>query len=146
MLEHRARKKYSDSTYVKSIVRNYLIEQMDELSSDFPFVNQSDILDIVNLAASYIEQYVVNRGKFTSIRTNEIEYMIKRESFLSVPSGKAVDGRFREVFKNAAQAEVDAYLSEERLEKDKYLKTHSSLCNKCAAKDICLEIFRRAKK
>ena len=146
LLEHRARKKYSDSTYVKSIVRNYLIEQMDELSSDFPFVNQSDILDIVNHAASYIEQYGVNRGKFTSIRTNEIEYMIKRENFLSVPSGKAVDGRFREVFKNAAQAEVDAYLSEERLEKDKYLKTHSSLCNKCAAKDICLETFRRAKK
>ena len=146
LLEHRARKKYSDSIYVKSIVRNYLIEQMDELSSDFPFVNQSDILDIVNLAASYIEQYAVNRGKFISIRTNEIEYMIKRESFLSVPSGKAVDGRLKEVFKNATQAEVDAHLSEECLEKDKYLKTHSSLCKKCAVKDICLETFRRAKK
>ena len=146
LLEHRARRKYSGSTYVKSIVRNYLVEQMDELSSNFPFVNQSDIVDIVNFAASYIEQYAVSRGKFTSIRANEIEYMIKRESFLSVPSEKCFDGRFREVFKNATQAEVDVYLSEEGLEKDKYLKTYSVLCDKCAAKKICLETFRMAKK
>lgn len=146
LLEHRTRKKYSGNTYVKSIVRNYLVEQMDELSADFPFVNQSYITDIVNLALDYIEKNAVYCGKFSNIKSNEIDYMIKRENFLSIPSGKTAGGKFREVFKNATQAEVDEFLSEKHLDKDKYLKSRNSLCDKCADKDVCLEIFRTVKK
>lgn len=146
LLEHRTRKKYSGFTYVKSIVRNYLVEQMDDLSSDFPFINQSDIVDTINLAENYIEKHAVSHGKFTSIKSNEIDYMIKRESFLSVPAGKKADEAFKDVFKNATQSEVDHALSEEHLDKDKYRKLHNSLCEKCADKGICLEVFRTAKK
>jgi hypothetical protein len=146
LIEHRTRKKYSGNAYVKSIVRNYLVEQMDELSSDFPFVNQSDIVDIVNLASNYIEENAVSHGKFTSIKSNETDYMTKRESFLSVPSKKTADRKVREVFKNATQAEVDECLSEEHLDKDKYLRSHNRLCDRCADKYICLETFRTVKK
>lgn len=146
LLEHRARKQYSGNTYVKSIVRNYLNEQMDELSSDFPFISQSDMIDTINLAESYIEEHAVSHGKFTSIKPSDIDYMIIRETFLSVPIGKKADGAFKDVFKNATQSEVDHVLSKEHLDKDKYLKLRNSLCEKCADKDICLEVFRTVKK
>ena len=146
ILEHRARKEFSGKTYVKSIVRNYLSEQMDELSSDFPFVSPSDVIDIINVAESYIEKAAVQHGKFTSIKSNEIDYMLKRELFLTVPNSKSADENLREAFKNSTQAEVDAVLNEDNLDKDKYVKMHNILCDKCADKDICLEVFRTAKK
>ena len=52
----------------------------------------------------------------------------------------------RDVFKSATQAEVDSILSEENLDHDKYHRTRNMLCEKCADKDICLEVFRTIKK
>ena len=119
---------------------------MDELSSDFPFVSPSDVIDIINVAESYIEKAAVQHGKFTSIKSNEIDYMLKRELFLTVPNSKSADENLREVFKNSTQAEVNAVLNEDNLDKDKYVKMHNILCDKCADKDICLEVFRTANK
>lgn len=146
ILEHRTRKEFSGKTYIKSIVRNYLVEQMEELSSDFPFVNQSDKIDAVNMAEKYIESSAVSHGKFTTIKANEYDFMKKRENFLSIPGSKTSSEYLKEVFKNSSQAEVDDALNEEKLVKDKYLKTHNMLCEKCADKDICLELFRTIKK
>ena len=146
ILEHRTRKEFSGKTYVKSMVRNYLIEQMDELSFDFPFINQSDKIDVINMAEDYIENKSVFHGKFTSIKDKEIDYMIKRENFLALPNSKTADEVFRDVFKNATQAEVDDTLSEEKLDQDQYRKSYNMLCEKCADKDICLEVFRAFKK
>ncbi len=50
------------------------------------------------------------------------------------------------VFKNSTQAEIDDVLSEENLDQDKYRRSHNILCEKCADKDICLEVFRSIKK
>ena len=146
ILEHRTRKEFSGKTYVKSMVRNYLVEQMDELSFDFPFINQSDKIDVINMAEDYIENKSVFHGKFTSIKDKEIDYMIKRENFLALPNSKTADEVFRDVFKNATQAEVDDTLSEEKLDQDQYRKSYNMLCEKCADKDICLEVFRVFKK
>ena len=146
ILEHRTRKEFSGKTYVKSMVRNYLVEQMDELSFDFPFVNQSDKIDVINMAEDYIEKKSVFHGKFASIKDKEIDYMIIRENFLTLPSGKMTDETFQDVFKNATQAEVDDTLSEEKLDQDKYRRSYNILCEKCADKDICLEVFRTFKK
>lgn len=146
ILEHRTRKEFSGKTYVKSMVRNYLVEQMDELSFDFPFINQSDKIDVINMAEDYIENKSVFHGKFTSIKDKEIDYMIKRENFLALPNSKTADEVFRDVFKNATQAEVDDTLSEEKLDQDQYRKSYNMLCEKCADKDICLEVFRAFKK
>ena len=41
---------------------------------------------------------------------------------------------------------MDNILSERNLDKDRYFKTRNVLCEKCAEKYICLEIFRTAKK
>jgi hypothetical protein len=128
------------------MVRNYLVEQMDELSFDFPFINQSDKIDVINIAEDYIENKSVFHGKFTSIKDKEIDYMIKRENFLALPNSKTADEVFRDVFKNATQAEVDDTLSEEKLDQDQYRKSYNMLCEKCADKDICLEVFRAFKK
>lgn len=146
ILEHRTRKEFSGKTYVKSMVRNYLVEQMDELSFDFPFINQSDKIDVINMAEEYIEKKSVFHGKFTSIKDKEIDYMIKRENFLALPNSKTADEAFQDVFKNATQAEVDDTLSEEKLDQDKYRRSYNILCEKCADKDICLEVFRTFKK
>ena len=142
LMEHRARREFSGKTYVKSMVKNYLTEQMDELTSDFPFMNRSDRIDSINMAEDYIEKQAVFRGKFTSIKDKEIDYMLKRENFLSVPSGKAADQAFVEVFKNSTQAEVDNTLSQENLDQEKYRRSRNMLCDKCAEKDICLELFK----
>lgn len=146
LLEHRTRKEFSGKTYVKTMVRNYLIEQMDELSSDFPFIHRSDRIDAVNMAEDYIETSAVFHGKFTSIKAKEIDYMLKRENFLSIPSSKTADESLMGVFKNSTQAEIDDVLSEENLDQDKYRRSHNILCEKCADKDICLEVFRSIKK
>lgn len=145
LLEHRARKEFSGRTYVKNMVRNYLTEQMDELTFDFPFMNRSDKIDAINMAEGYIEKKAVFHGKFTHIKDKETDYMLKRENFLSVPSSKA-DQAFSEIFKNSTQAEVDHTLSDENLNQDKYRKSYNILCDKCADKDICLEIFRTSRK
>lgn len=146
LLEHRARREFSEKTYVESMVRNYLTEQMDELTFDFPFINRSDKIDAINMAEDYIKKKAVFHGKFTNIKDKEIDYMLKRENFLSVPSGKVADQAFCEVFKNATQDEVDHTLSDANLNQDKYRKSYNILCDKCADKDICLEIFRTSRK
>lgn len=146
ILEHRTRKEFSGKTYVKSMVRNYLIEQMDAISFDFPFINRSDKIDVINMAEDYIEKTFVFRGKFISIKDKGIDFMLKRENFLSLPTSKTANEAFRDVFKNSTQAEVDDALSEEKLDQDKYRRSHNILCEKCADKDICLEVFRTFKK
>ena len=146
LLEHRTRKEFSGKTYVKSMVRNYLIEQMEELSSDFPFINRSDKIDAINMAKDYIERSSVFHGKFMNIKAKDVDYMVERENFLSIPSSKTADGDLMAVFKNSTQAEVDNVLSDEKLDHDKYQRTYNMLCEKCADKDICLEMFRKIKK
>ena len=63
-----------------------------------------------------------------------------------MPRGKVVDQAICEVFKNATQDEVDHTLNDENLNQDKYRKSYNILCDKCADKDICLEIFRTSRK
>lgn len=146
ILKHRARRYFSGSTFVKNVVYSYLVEQMDELSADFPFINQLDVADIISVAFDYIDKHAVSNGKFTKLQSKENDYMLKRENFLSVPIGKNADEKEREIFKPSTQAEVDAILNSEKLAKEKYLKRVNSLCEKCADKGICLEIFRTKKK
>lgn len=146
LLEHRARREFSGKSHVKSIVRNYLVEQMDELAFDFPFMNHSDMIDAINMAEDYIEKQAIFRGKFISIKDKENDYMRKREDFLSVPSSKMTDPPYIDVFKNSSQAEVNCTLSQENLDQEKYRKSYNILCDKCAEKDICLEIFRMIRK
>lgn len=146
LLEHRTRKEFSGKIYVKNIVRNYLVEQMDELAYDFPFIDHSDKVDVINMAEDYIERHAIFRGRFINIKAGEVDYMVKRENFLSLPSSKTADEVFRKVFKNATQAEVDNILSEKNLDQDKYHKSRNMLCDKCADKDICLEVYRNNRK
>lgn len=146
LLEHRTRKEFSGKPYVKNIVRNYFIEQMEELSADFPFINHADKVDIIKMADNYIESSALFHGKFANITPREIDYMTKRENFLSIPSSKTANNLLVEVFKNSTKSEVDDVLSEENLDKDKYRRSHNMLCEKCADKDICLEVFRNIKK
>ena len=103
-------------------------------------------MDTIGLAYDYIEKNVVLNGKFTKLQSKEYDYMLKRELFLSVPIGKKANEKDKEIFKPSTQAEVDASLNSEKLSRDKYVKRINSLCDKCADKDICLEIFRRKKK
>ncbi len=142
ILEHRARKNFSGKNHIKNMVHNYLVEQMDALSSDFPFISQTDTLDVINLAEDYLEKHAVIHGKFATVKENEMDYMTKREIFLTVPAGKKADDESKEIFKNATQAEVDSILNEDSLSQDRYMRMRNNLCEKCADKDICLEIFK----
>lgn len=146
VLEHRARRYFSGHTYIKNIVFDYLNEQMDELKTKFTFINHSDTIDIVRSSIDYIEKYAVIYGKFTQIKEKEVDYMIKRENFLTLKFDKGSDAKTREVFKNSTQAEIDDILSREKLSKEKYKKTLNGLCTNCSEKDICLEVFKSKKK
>lgn len=146
ILEHRARRYFSGKSYVKNVVYGYLVEQMELLALDFPFINQLDMVDTISVASDYIEKQAVNNGKFTKLQSKEYDYMIKRENFLYVPVGKGANENDREVFKNATQSEVDDVLCDDKLSKDKYYKRLNRLCEKCAEKDICLELFKVKKK
>lgn len=145
ILEHRAKKHFSGKKYVKNIVYSYLVDMIDELQSDFPFTNSLDAIDVVNTAMEYIEKHAISGGNFTTLRHRENDYMFKRESFLGVPIGKESDSDFREIFKNSTQQEVDSELNAESLATQKYYKNRNALCEKCANKDICLEVFRAKK-
>lgn len=145
ILEHRARKHFSGKKYVKNIVYSYLVDTMDELESDFPFINSLDSTDIVNAAMEYIEKHAISGGSFMTLRHRENDYMCKRENFLSVPSGKGSESDYSNIFKNSTQQEVDSELNAESLETEIYVRNRNILCEKCADKDVCLEIFRSKK-
>lgn len=145
ILEHRARRHFSGKKFAKNIVYSYLVDAMDELESDFPFTNSLDSTDVVNTAMEYIEKQAISGGSFTALRHREKDYMFKRESFLSVPIGKGSGPDLRDIFKNSTQQEVDSELNAESLASEKYYKNRNALCEKCADKNICLEIFRAKK-
>ena len=146
VLEHRARKHFSGKKYVRGMVYNYVSDQMDDLAIDFPFVNQSERIDVINMALDYIENSAVKSSNFVSLQDKEYEYMKTREEFLSVPIGKRASEKDNEIFKPSTQAEVDSTLNSETLKEAKYYRLLNGICDKCSSKDICLEIFRAKKK
>ena len=142
ILEHRARKHFSGKAYIRSMVYSFLVSEMEDLASDFPFINALDISDSVNTAIKYLEKHAVFRNKFVSLGAAEYDYMRKREEFLHVPNKKYSSEQMQTVFKNASQQEVDSILNEANLAKASYIRSTSSLCEKCAEKDICLELYK----
>lgn len=145
VLEHRARKYFEGKSFVRNIVFDYLNEQMDELRDTVLFVNYADAIDIVRTALAYLEKYSLYNGKFMLIREKEIDYMIKREIFLTAKLGKNANLDEKEVFKNSTQSEVDLELSEKTLNEMSYRRNLNTLCANCSEKDICLESFKSKK-
>lgn len=146
VLENRAKRHFSGKTYVKNIVNAYLVEQMDELCDDFPFISQLDIFDVINETNDYLEKYVAKYGKVTPLKTSDTEFMTKREEFLSVPVGKNADAGFQEIFKSSTQEEVDHILADTHFEEERFHRTFNGLCDKCADKEICIEVYGVKKK
>ena len=79
------------------------------------------------------------------ISEKEIDYMIKREIFLTAKLGKNANLDEKEVFKNSTQSEVDLELSEKTLNEMSYRRNLNTLCANCSEKDICLESFKSKK-
>lgn len=146
VLENRAKRRFSGKPYVKKVVHEYLVEQMDELCGDFPFISHLDVLDVINETNDYLEKYAAKNGNFYSVKSSDSEFMTKREEFLSVPNGKNSDVVFQEIFKNSTQEEVDNTLSEAHFQEERFYKTLNGLCDKCADKAICIEVYSVKKK
>lgn len=142
ILEHRARRKFSGKSYIRNIVYTYLVNEMNELYSDFPFINGLDISDSVNTAIKYIEKYAVYKNKFSDLHSAEYDYMKKREEFLYVPAGRNANESLVAAFKNSTQHEVDSVLNQKNLSENKYFREFNSLCDKCSEKDVCLEPYK----
>lgn len=145
ILENKTRRHFSGKKFVRNMVYSYLTNTMDELESDFPFVNSLDSIDVVNTAMEYIEKHAVSGGSFTTLRNREEDYMHEREIFLYVPIGKRVNPDINEIFKNSTQLEVNSQLDIDSLASERYYKRRNILCEKCADKDICLEIYKSKK-
>ena len=146
VLENRAKRHFSGKTYVKNVVNAYLVEQMDELCGDFPFISHLDVLDVINETNGYLKKYAAKYGKFTPLKTSDTEFMTKREEFLSVPVGKNADAGFQEIFKSSTQEEVDHTLADTHFEEERFHRTLNGLCDKCADKEICIEVYGVKKK
>ena len=142
VLENRVRKQYSGKTYIPNVIRTFLNDQVEELSSSFPFVNGLDTVDAVNHAIKYIEKHVVYKGMISPANNQNIDYMNKLESFLFVPSQNSNNSYLSEAFKNSTQAEVDELLSDDALNESSFRTTLNSICDKCSEKDICLEVYK----
>lgn len=99
VLEDRAKRYFSEKAYVRNVVHAYLNEQMEELIGDFPFITHLDVLDVINDTLAYLERSAGKYGKFSAIKDSDIDYMIKREEFLSIPLKKNADSEYQEVFK-----------------------------------------------
>lgn len=112
----------------KSMVYSFLVEEVEELASDFPFINALDISDSVNTAIKYLEKHAVFRNKFVSLGAAEYDYMRKREEFLHVPNKRYSSEQIQAVFKNASQQEVDSILNEANLTKASYISTQRRCC------------------
>ena len=88
VLENRARRYFSGKPFIKDLVSGYLNDQMEELSTDFPFINGLDTLDIIKTTTEYLGRYAGRRGTFSNITTNDEDTLVEREEFLFAPSSR----------------------------------------------------------
>ena len=141
ILENRARLYFSGKPFIKDLVSGYLNDQMEELSTDFPFINRLDTLDIIKTTTEYLGRYAGGRGTFSNITTNDENTLVEREEFLFAPSSRKSDQLMQEIFKSSTIEEVNSELTEEKFTDERYKATLNSLCNRCADKDVCIEIY-----
>lgn len=141
ILENRAKRHFSGKVFVKNAVNTYLQDQMDNLCNDFPLITYMDVIDVINETQNYLEKYAAKYGKFTTLKDSDEEFMIKREEFLSIPTGRNANTELQEVFKSSTQSEVDSLLSTSKTEDERFRKSFTSLCDKCADKEVCIEIY-----
>ena len=146
ILEHRARRFFSGKPFIKKHVYDYLIDQMEDLKDDFPFINRLDMTDTVKLALSYIEDNAVLYNKFTRIGNAEIDYMTIREEFLSVFRGKNYNEEELAIHKPATSDEISSELCGDVLDEERFIRSMNRLCEKCASKDACLGPYKAKKK
>lgn len=141
ILENRARRHFSGKPFIKDMVNGYLNDHMEELSTDFPFINHLDTLDIIKKAMEYLGKYAARRGTFSNITTNDENTLVEREEFLFAPSNCKSDQTIQEIFKRSTIEEVNSELTEAKFTDERYRATLNSLCNRCADKDVCVEIY-----
>lgn len=141
VLENRAKKRFSGQRYTKKFVRNYLEEQMDELEDEFPFISQMDCIDVVNEAQYYVSRYAAKTGKFPVLRPADYEFMTMREEFLKIPTRKDDDTEFQKIFDRFSQNDVDYMFSNIDFEGERFRKTFNRLCDSCADKEVCIDIY-----
>ena len=142
MLEHHVRQTFENKNYIKNTVHNFLENEIEELAIDFPFLQKSDMMDIVSTAKKYIENNLIKKGKFLAVGNNEKNYMKQRENFLMVPSAKCSSNDLIYAFKDSTDEEVNLTLCKDTLENEIFQQSYNSICSKCANKDICLELFK----
>ena len=141
ILDNRAQRYFSGKPFIKDMVNGYLDDQMEELSTDFPFINHLDTLDIIKKTTEYLGRYAARRGTFSNITTNDENTLVEREEFLFAPSNRKSDQTIQEIFKHSTIEEVNSELTEAKFADERYRATLNSLCNRCADKDVCVEIY-----
>ena len=141
LLENRIREKYAGKRYARTIVQSYLKDYIDEIESDFPFVNESDKIDVFKTVINYIENNVLINGKFPVLKTNFNIYKIIKEILLSIPSTRDKEKR-SDFLRSIKQSEIDELLNMESLAEYQYKANYNELCENCSNKNICLEIFK----
>ncbi|KAF5032625.1 hypothetical protein DSECCO2_615310 [anaerobic digester metagenome] len=119
---------------------------MEELKGDFPFITHIDVVDVINGTNEYLERTAAKYGKFFALKSRDFEDMTMREEFLSIPNGRNADSSYQEVFKLSTQDEVNNALAEDKLQGEKFYKNLNGLCEKCADKDVCIEMYGVKKK
>lgn len=142
ILEHQTRKHFAGKKYIKNFVYSYLVETIEELESDFPFVNQLDTTDLVNQTAKFIEKQIIHNGSFDSLKRKDQEYMLLRENFLGVPFSKKMNPELSEIFSKATQEEINLVLNEKSLSEQNLYAKRNIFCDKCANKDLCLQMYK----
>lgn len=142
VLINNTRKKLENQMASDDILTTELEAEADRLARYFRFVIDSERMDIISSARSYIKKWVLKDGQlkqFPKISETDNEIMRKREAFLYLrlddDNGKNVlNGKFE-----ASRTEYEKLLSTDSLKNCSFEKNRDIWCQWCASREICLE-------
>ncbi|WP_296954986.1 hypothetical protein [uncultured Dialister sp.] len=139
LLENDARNNYSGQPYIEDLVRERLENKMDDLESYFSYLVWAEKMDCQREAVDYLSK-VVRKNKFPAIKPDDLWYMSLRDNFLAAKLSDK--DKTKDVFRKSDQTELSQDFPAELEKVNHFDKRISSMCNGCASRNHCLEIYK----
>ena len=112
---------------------------MDDLESYFSYLVWAEKMDCQREAVDYLSK-VVRKNKFPAIKPDDLWYMSLRDNFLAAKLSDK--DKTKDVFRKSDQTELSQDFPAELEKVNHFDKRISSMCNGCASRNHCLEIYK----
>ena len=144
VLENKLKREHSGRLYTKDIADNYLdsyLKNDDYIKSYFPFVDDLDIHDIRKKINASLKKKFAKYRRFKSLNDKDHVYMTQCEEFLKLPKENDLNKELQEILKNSRKEEINHFLNDENSNKTYFKRKVNWLCDYCAEKEVCIEIY-----